>query len=248
MKSVSKLILVVAGLVSVGLMVAFYFLFTGFSTYAMQRAALSQARIVSNLTFSDMFQLMNKGWNREQVLDFTRSAVGSVRDSPVRIEFWRGERVNQRFGVVPQEAPDRHVATVLRTGRSQEVATEQGGRYIYALVAEDKCLGCHDNARKGEVLGAIAVEAGFEGFMRDTRKLLLVVLLLIVPLPFIAGWLVALYLHSRMERFTEELDGVIAGVEGQPGAGPDFAQVKPAFLELDEILERVRRLAAALRR
>lgn len=248
MKSVSKLILVVAGLVSVGLMVAFYFLFSGFSSYAMQQSAFSQARIVSSLTFSNMYQLMNKGWKRDQVLDFTRSAAESVEDSPVRIEFWRGRSVNQLFGEIPQGPLDPYVEKALRTGRSQEVATEQGGRYIYALSAEAKCLGCHTNAKKGDVLGAIAVEAKFARFMNDTRQLLMVVLLLIVPLPFIVGWMVALYLHSRMERFAIQMDTVIAQVESQPDAVPDFTPVKPSFLELAEILERIRKLADVIRR
>lgn len=248
MKSVSKMILVVSGLLSVGLMVAFYFLVSGFSNYAMQQAAFSQARIVSNLAFSNMYQLMNKGWKRDQVLDFTLGAADSLEGSPVRIEFWRGERVNQLYGTIPQGARDRHVETALRTGRSQEVATEQGGRYVYALVAEDRCLSCHGNAKKGDVLGAIAVEAKFERFMQDTRQLLMVVLLLIAPLPFIAGWLVALYLHSRMERFATQMDTVIAQVESQPAAAPDFSPVKPRFLELEEILARIRKLAGILRR
>lgn len=243
MKSLNKLILLVAALVSLLLVTGIYLLFSGFGDRMMQKAAFSQSQMVARLTFANMFQLMNQGWNRDQVIAFARSATDSLANSPLTIEFYRGPLVNDLHGFIAQPEPGEDLAQALRTGRARELATPQGGRYIYPLVAEDRCLGCHGNVKRGDVLGAITVQAKYDQFIDDSRKLLMLVLLLLAPTPFIAAWLVTLYLDSRVNRFVAQLDRVIEQAEA-PGGRADFSQVKPSWHELDEILARIKRLAA----
>lgn len=243
MKSLNKLILLVAALVSLLLVTGIYLLFSGFGDRMMQKAAFSQSQMVARLTFANMFQLMNQGWSRDQVIAFARSATDSLANSPLTIEFYRGPLVNDLHGFIAQPEPGEDLAQALRTGRARELATPQGGRYIYPLVAEDRCLGCHGNVKRGDVLGAITVQAKYDQFIDDSRKLLMLVLLLLAPTPFIAAWLVTLYLDSRVNRFVAQLDRVIEQAEAGGGRA-DLSQVKPSWHELDEILARIKRLAA----
>ena len=188
MKSLSKIILFVAALVSLLLVVGIYALFSGFGERMMQHAAFAQSEVVARLTFSNMFQLMTQGWKREQVLAFTRRATDSLAGSPLRIQSHRGEPVGRDYGAAAaQGAPDQAVTEALRTGRSAEVLTPTGARFVYALKAEESCLRCHAKAAKGEVLGVISVETRYEQYMGDTRKLLMLILVLLAPLPFIAA-------------------------------------------------------------
>lgn len=241
MKSLNRMILLVAAAVSVLLVFGIYLLFSGFGDRMMQKAAFSQSAVVAKLTFSSMFQLMNQGWTRDQVIAFTDSAVDSLGESPMRIEFHRSELVSRQYGEVPQAAMNDDLAKVMASGRPREVAGDKGGRYFYPLIADERCLSCHAGIKKGDVLGAITVEASFDRFIDDTRKLLMMILLLMTPAPFLAAWLVTLYIDSRVNRFTGDLDAVLdeAGKTGQP---PDFTRIRPAWHELDDILERMKRL------
>jgi hypothetical protein len=242
-KSLNKIILSVAAIVSVLMVVAVYFLFSGFGERMMQKAAFSQASIVSRLTFSNMFQLMNQGWKRDQVVAFTHSATQSLADSPLRIEFYRGELVEKQYGSIAQPAMTPTLEKALRSGRPQETATPSGGLYVYPLLADQRCLSCHENVQLKQVMGAITVEARYEKFIDDTRKLLMIILMILAPAPFIAAWLVTIYLDNRINRF---VDGIDAALERSRASGEklDFTAVKPAWGELEEILERIKKVAA----
>ena len=242
MKSLNKIILLVAAVVSLLMVVGVYLLFSGFGDRMMQKAAFSQSQIVAKLTFSNMFQLMSQGWKRDQVIAFTRSATNSLDGTPLSIDFYRGELVNALYGEVAQAAPSDEVLQAMRTKRPREVATEQGGRYIYPMVVDERCLACHGNTRKGDVLGVITVEAKYDAFIDDSRKLLMLVLLLLAPTPFVAAWLVTRYLDSRINRFTKRVDQALDKADAA-GNAPDFAAVRPSWHELDDILERFKRLA-----
>lgn len=240
MQSLHRIILLVAAAVSLLLAAGTYLLFSGFGDHMMQKAAFSQGRIVASLTFSNMFQLMSQGWNREQVVTFTRSATDALAGSPLRIEFHRTEAVARDHGEVAQPAPDAALADALRTGRSKEIAVPGGGRYIQPLVAEQACLSCHPKARKGEILGAITVEAKYDKFIDDTRKLLMLILLVMTPVPFLAAMAVVVYLDRRMQRFVGQID---AALESAGSAAPNFSGVDPHCAELDSVLDRFKRLA-----
>lgn len=246
MTSLNKIILLVAAVVSLLMVVGVYMLFSGFGDRMMQKAAFSQSQIVAKLTFSNMFQLMNQGWKRDQVIAFTRSATDSLDGTPLSIEFYRGELVSALYGEVAQAAPSEEVLQAMRSKRPREVATEQGGRYLYPMLVDERCLACHANAQKGDVLGVITVEAKYAGFIDDSRKLLMLVLMLLAPTPFIAAWLVTLYLDSRITRFTERVDQALDQADAAGGA-PDFAAVQPSWHELEEILARFKRLAGRIR-
>jgi len=240
MRSLNRMILAVAAAVSLVLMVGVYLLFSGFGDHMMQKAAFSQGRIVSSLTFSNMFQLMSQGWNREQVVTFTRGATDALAGSPLRIDFYRTEVVARDHGEVAQPAPDAALADALRTGRAKEIALPGGGRYIQPLVASETCLSCHPKARKGEILGAITVEAKYDKFLDDTRKLLMLILLVMTPVPFLAGMAVAVYLDRRVHRFVGQID---AAIDASGGAAPDFSGVRTRWTELDAVLDRFKRLS-----
>ncbi len=241
MKSLNMIILSVAAAVSLLLLVTVYFLFSGFSERMMQQTAFSQASVVSRLAFSNMYQLMNLGWKRDQVIAFSESATQSLAGSPLHIAFYRGERVAQRYGPVVQQAMTPDLEKALRSGRPVEIATPYGGRYIYPLQADQRCLRCHENVKVGDVLGAVTVEARYERFIEDARKLLMMILLMLAPAPFAAAWLVTIYLDRRIKHFIQQVDDVLERSETSAKT-PDFNTVKPAWKELDEVLDRFKRL------
>lgn len=240
MNSLSRLILLVAASVSVFLLVASYFFFTGFGNHLLMHSAVKQADTVAQITFSSMYQLMSKGWNREQVMAFADHTATSVANTPTKISFYRAEPVSRQYGEVKNPAPSPELQLALQTGRIRQVEHEHGLTYHMPLVAQDNCLRCHSQAKRGEVLGAITVETGFSAEMKETSLHMLMILLLLSPVPFVAALMVAIHLEHRFENFCRGLDGVDEEIKA--GKPADFSRVPTRYHEFEDILDRIKKL------
>ena len=64
---------------------------------------------------------------------------------------------------------------------------------------------------------------------------------LFIPIPFVLAWLLVAFLDARLEHFTEQLDQAMDQAD-KTGGKPDFSAVRPPFSELDELLDRFKRL------
>lgn len=242
MKSFSRLILLVAAGVSAFLLVMSYFFFTGFSSHLMKNSAARQAETIAQLTFSSMYQLMNKGWSREQVIAFADHHSVSLANTPTRISFYRAETVSRQFGEVTGQKADDELALALKTGRSRQVDHDGGLTYHMPLVAQDNCLRCHTGAKRGDVLGAISVRTDFGKEMTETRLHMLLVLLLLAPTPFVAALIVALHMERRFEDFAHAIEQV--GEEVRAGNSADFRRVPTRYAEFEHVLAAIRKLFA----
>lgn len=240
MQSFSRLILLVAASVSVFLLVVSYFFFTGFGNHMLKQSAVKQADTVAQITFSSMYQLMSKGWSRAQVVEFADQTATSVVNTPTRISIYRAEPVSRQFGEVKDQQPNEELQLALRSGRTRQVDFDGGLTYHMPLVAQDNCLRCHTQAKRGDVLGAITVQTVFGDEMKETSMHMLLVLLLFSPTPFIAALVVAVHLEHRFERFAHDIDEV--GAEIRAGKPADFSRVSTRYHEFEEILDRIRKL------
>jgi hypothetical protein len=240
MKSFARLIMLVAASVSVFLLATSYLFFTGFSDHTLKNASAKQADTVAQLTFSSMYQLMSKGWTRAQVVEFADHTASSMADTPTRINLYRAEPVSRQFGAPESQAPDDELALALRSGRTRQVDRDGGLTYHMPLVAQDNCLRCHTQAKRGDVLGAISVDIRFGEAMRETSLHMFLVLLLLAPTPFIAALMVAVHLERRFDDFSAGLDAVADEVKA--GKPADFSRVPVRYQEFGGILERIRKL------
>jgi hypothetical protein len=240
MKSFSRLILIVGAGVSVLLLVLSYFFFTGFSSHMMKNATARQADTIAQLTFSSMYQLMSKGWTREQMSAFADHSAASLANTPTQIRFYRAEPVSRQFGEVSAQQPDNELAQALKNGRSRQVEQDNSLTYHMPLVAQDNCLRCHTQAKRGDVLGAISVQTDFGEAMSNNNLYMLLVLLLISPIPFLAALLVAVQLENRFEDFAQGIEQV--GDEIRAGKAADFNRVPSTFQEFQNILDAIRKL------
>lgn len=243
MSSISRLIIIVSAIVSLLLVAGTYLLFTGFGERMVNQISMQQTRSLARVTFTSMYQLMNQGWNREQVDAFAEKVGRSVVGSPLQIRFYRGELVSRQYGAINQGDMDERVTQAMRTGQEKDVEEVGGVRYLFPMSAATACLSCHTNAKQGDVLGVIDLRAEHGVQVGETRTHLLVVLLLLSPLPLVAGWIIAVILDNRTNRFVEQLDAAIDGAE--PGQAPDFNAVQVKFAEFRELLGHFKRLVKA---
>jgi hypothetical protein len=240
MLSISRLILVVAVAIALALVAGTYLLFTGFGDRMLQQSAAQHSQSLARVTYTSMYQLMNQGWKREQVEAFADSVSKSVVGMPMQIAFYRAEAVSSQYGAVVQGEMDAPVAEALRTGQARDSVTADGVRYLMPMKAKAECLGCHSQAKAGDVLGLISIRTGYQQLMGETRLHLMLVLLMLAPLPIVGALVIAALLDSRMNGFVTQLDEVIDRAEA--GKTPDFNSVQVKFSEFRELLGHFKRL------
>ncbi len=240
MLSISRLVLAVSVAVTFLLVGGTYFLLSGFGDRMLQQSTSLHAQSLAKVTYTSMYQVMNQGWKREQVVAFADSVANSVVGAPLKIDFHRSELVSQQYGAVRAAAADAEVEHAMKTGRRLDSATPEGSRFLLPMKANKECLSCHTNAKKDDVLGVIEIRASYGELIGDTRMHLMLVLLLLAPLPLVAGFIIAVMLDSRMNHFVQQLDEAIDKAE--PGKAPNFNAVKVRFAEYRELLGHFKRL------
>ncbi len=240
MLSISRLVLAVSVAVTFLLVGGTYFLLSGFGDRMLQQSTSLHAQSLAKVTYTSMYQVMNQGWKREQVVAFADSVANSVVGAPLKIDFHRSELVSQQYGAVRAAAADAEVEHAMKTGRRLDSATPEGSRFLLPMKANKECLSCHTNAKKDDVLGVIEIRASYGELIGDTRMHLMLVLLLLAPLPLVAGFIIAVMLDSRMNHFVRQLDAAIDSAE--PGKAPNFNAVEVRFAEFRELLSHFKRL------
>ncbi len=236
--------LIVSLIISLGL----YFTITGLYTSAARQSAHAASSTLAEGTFNAMFQIMRKGWTRDQLEEFIAAVQRHDADSPYTIDIYRGAKVEQLFGSIRQKPIVGAVQESFAHGVVLTTEDEEMLGYTYPLVARHECLRCHENAHEGDVLGVIAVEQRLAPFVEEAKRNLLPPLLLLAPLPLLIALVVVYLLNKRVTRAMERLRGAI----GQVSRVSDLTHVElprdgMGFSELDEILGQVGELGRKMR-
>ena len=240
MLSISRLVLAASVAVTFLLVGGTYFLLSGFGDRMLQQSTAQHIQSLAKVTYTAMYQVMNQGWKRDQVVAFADNVANSVVGTPLKIGFHRSEVVSAQYGAVRTASADTQVEHAMKTGLRLDTATPEGMRFLLPMKANKECLSCHTNAKKDDVLGVIEIRAGYDELIGDTRMHLMLVLLVLTPLPLVAGFLIAVILDSRMNHFVNQLDDAIDAAES--GKAPDFNAVEIRFAEYRELLGHFKRL------
>lgn len=240
MLTISRLIVSAAFAIALLLVVSSYVIFSGFGDRMLQQSVVQHSQSVAQVTFSSMLQVMNQGWKRHQVEAFATDLSRSVVGMPVKIDIYRAPAVSTQFGAINQAAPDAAMEKALKDGLPWDWKSAEGVRYLMPVNAKPECLGCHKNVGAGEVLGVISIHTGYQELMDETRLHLIIVLLLLAPLPIMAGFLATYFFDRRMHHFLHEIDTAISTAPS--GSAPDFTGVKLHFREFRELMGHFKRL------
>ncbi len=130
----------------------------------------SRAGDVARLTFSSMYEIMNRGWTREQAEQYLSILRATSSNQGMSVELYRGPLVEEIYGEIPQPELGPNVREALRTGRQVDEVTGGRTRSTYPLKAEARCLRCHDNAQVGDVLGAIEIGQPYGEVVAKARQ------------------------------------------------------------------------------
>jgi len=247
-KTIKAFILGAALIVSLVLFLGMYLATARVYDRAVNESAASMADTVAQGTFNAMYQIMRRGWTREQLEEFINAIQSSTQGAPYQITIYRGDRVSERFGPIDQPPVDALVARTLRNARPQFEETENALRSSRPLLARSECLRCHNNAEVGEVLGVITVRQELAPLVAKAKSDLLLPLLIIAPLPFLTALGVALFLNRRINDSLDVLQGNIDAVNKVSDLTHlELQQIDLGFHELNTLFAKVEELAGKLR-
>jgi diguanylate cyclase (GGDEF)-like protein len=248
-RSLKSFILTASVLTSVLFFGGSYWLFTHIHQASLRKAAVEQSGVLARMTFQAMSQVMFAGWNRQQLQDFAAATRNSLAGTRSSIALYRSTTVSSRFGAIDQPEGDALVQAALTQGKiGQAVTRDDVARYVFPLKAEAHCLQCHQNAKPGDVLGAIDVRQDMASAIATSRHEFLMAVFWLAPLPFLAAFLVVLRINtsigrsigtlkSRVEQITRVDDLRFLNAE----------QGSLGFREFDEVFDQIRLVAHRLR-
>ena len=200
MKSLSRTILlqsVVSFLLSLGIIYLVLYS-TVKSIYAYQTERTLEG--VSRQVFSSMFQVMKRGWKREDLLEFLRSLETSYQETPLVVNIYRGEKVRKLFGEVPEPEKSADVLKALKEG--ERVYRSESGQtlYVYPVRAKAVCLRCHVNAKEGDVLGAVETRFETGELFANVNRKMLATLLFLLPMNVLFALVSSLFVQRVIRR------------------------------------------------
>ncbi len=247
-KTLKVFLLAVALGVSSLIFLLSYFIISSVYNEMVREDARVVSKLISQQTFNSMYQVMSRGWSRQDVETFLQSLRESTSDTGYRIEIYRGPKVERLFGAIKQPNMDQAIHTVFATGNRVQTNTDEINRELFPLHAEERCLKCHVNAVRGEVLGVIELTQNIAPLLNRARSEFMRVILWIAPLPILAAFLVALYITREIKRPIDKLRNYVTNM----GSLSDLRELKheiPSlkFKELENLREGIAELAEQLR-
>ncbi|WP_457641171.1 putative bifunctional diguanylate cyclase/phosphodiesterase [Persephonella sp.] len=189
-----------------------YFAVSNMYLEHIKKRAYEESHILAKQTFNSMFQIMKRGWSREDLEKFLEANQEAFEESLYTVDIYRGKIVEQLFGKVDQKEMDEHIKSSFITGEDEVV--EQGGilRLIHPLKATNICLTCHINAKEGDVLGVIEVRQNLRQFVESAKKDFLLSLVAVFPIPIIIAVFIAFLINKKIKEHIDKLNEKIGEI------------------------------------
>ncbi|MDX9796564.1 MAG: bifunctional diguanylate cyclase/phosphodiesterase [Arcobacteraceae bacterium] len=231
-----------------------FFICFAFSTYLhttlTKKEALAHSENISNQVFSSMYQVMRKGWSKQDVELFTQSLKDNFKDSNYNINIYRSQTVSELFGEVKENTKDNILMNILE-GKQEELFYFQDDiiRNILPLHARSECISCHANAQVGDVLGVIEVKHNLSNLFKETKYQFIVFFLIIIPIFYLVAFISS---RNTSKKLTSSLDLFNDKVQSINSV-QDFKQFNSKdidlyFYELNQIIRHINDMAEKLKK
>lgn len=204
------------------------------------------SELIAGVTFSAMYELMSTGWTRAQVESFIKSTRAAAGHNG-HIQIYRGPDVVAQFGAINQPAIDDAIGAALRSGQSQRITEGSAVRHIYPLVAEERCLRCHDNVSVGQALGAIEVVHNMEGLLAEADRKLAMSLLSLTILAVMGAIIVVLYVNERILGAIQSVEDSVNSINAVSDLKTlSFTQRDGGFVEFQRVINALGDMATKM--
>lgn len=161
-------------------------------TESLSHQTERSAETLITLSFNNMYQIMSKGWNRDELLGFLAEMEKTYAEHDLRFSLYRSDIVNGQFGKLANNIDSDMQPLydqVLSTKESLTVETPHGLQTLKPLVAQPICLQCHTQAKVGDVLGIMGVQQPISQTVNTARNEFILLMMVLLPIPLLfAAW------------------------------------------------------------
>ncbi len=229
-----------------------FFIFYIFSSYIHTNLTVSEnqkiSESLSKQVFNSMYQVMRKGWSREELQAFISETKSSFENSSYGVEIYRGKNVEMLFGVIKQSPITADVKQVFETKEKLFTTANNTTKIITPIIAKQECMVCHTNVRQGDVLGAVKVEYDFNDMITQTQKQYLLFSLIILPIMFIMAFAISIHFLKKVNLSIENFGDKVNSINTvKDFKNIDIVNSKDSFQEFDRIMDGLNNLSAKLK-
>lgn len=247
-RTIQAFILMVATLVSLALFGGAYLIATHIHDESVKGSALVAADSVAHITYNAMLQGITQGWSRVQLEQFIATTRATMQQTSTTVNIYRAKSVAQQFGASERDKMDDTVHKVMRDGKLKKQEGPYEVRYLFPLKASGECINCHSSADRNDVLGVIDVGLDLRSTIIKGREEFAETFGWIAPLPFLAAFLLTLFLNKKFKASTAllgksvEAVNKVSDLRDMKLRGP-----KLGFAELNNIFGKIEQLVSKLR-
>ncbi|UTJ05504.1 putative bifunctional diguanylate cyclase/phosphodiesterase [Arcobacter roscoffensis] len=224
-----------------------------FSTYLhttlTKEEALKQSNTISNQVFSSMYQIMRKGWSREDLNLFTKSLEENFKNSNYEINIYRAQSVKDLFGEIKENPKDQILLDVLNSNQDEIKSFENNiVRNILPLKANQECMQCHTNVKEGDTLGVVEVTQDLSDIFYESKFQYIIFFLIIIPIFYISAFISSRYTSKKISKsldlFKEKVENINSIDDFKKF---DSKNIDLYFKEFNEIIVNVNGMADKLK-
>ncbi|WP_240609850.1 putative bifunctional diguanylate cyclase/phosphodiesterase [Billgrantia endophytica] len=215
------------------------------------RQAERTSETLARQSFNSMLQVMRQGWSREQREAFIADTRSIHAGSPYQFEIYRGELVSERYGEIDQPPRDIAIGEAFESGEERVYRESGQVRRVMPLVATSDCLGCHQNAAIGDVLGVIDIQHDMTPISSEMRgnyvALFLAASMMVLLLAMALSTFFASRIRQSLNTFRSRLSAVNSVEDFRhldvSVANVHFRELDAAFQHVNELVGRLKNVA-----
>jgi len=247
-KRLDCFLLITISAVAVFVFAGIYFFVYNSTVSLIKENSSMFANAIAKQTFSDMYQLMRRGWTRQELVEFLEGIKAAHADIEIYVNIYRGEKVKELFGPIEEPEKSRYVEEALKTGKVVSEDRNNILYHVYPLKAKAECLRCHVNASEGDVLGAIEIKQDITRIMSNLKRELFLIALYIIPIPIVGAGIVLITFNRRVEKSLRRLNESVDKLQSVSDLKTiRVRDIDFGFVELNRIGESIGKLTDKLR-
>lgn len=226
-----------------------------FSTYLhtalTKKEAIKHADTISNQIFSSMYQIMRKGWSKNDVEVFMNSIKENFKSSSYTIHIYRSNKVKELFGEVKESTKDNILLDLLDGKDVPQLKYFENDvvRNILPLKAKAECLTCHTNAKVNDVLGAIELKQDLEYIFAESKYKFIIFFLIIIPIFYLVAFISSRYtskkVTSKLVLFKNKVESINSIKDFKAFNSKD---IDLYFYELNQVVTQIDTMASKLKK
>jgi diguanylate cyclase (GGDEF)-like protein len=230
-----------------------FFICFVFSTYLhttlTKQEALQHSKAISNQVFSSMYQVMRKGWSKDDIKLFTQSLEDNFESSNYKINLYRGNKVRALFGDIEEKEKDSTLVDILN-GKIEKLDSFENNivRNILPLKATTDCLACHTNAQVGDILGVLEVKQDLNSIFSESKYQYIAFFFIIIPIFYLVAFLSSRYttrpIIKNLTLFNEKVKNINSV---QDFKAFDSKNIDLYFKEFNQVVHNVDLMADKLK-